>query len=91
MQAQPDEKLVLSASPRANIGKKGACYLTFDEHGKLSTEAIALEKGQLLFKQPLGFSRIYRWKNQLYFHSLNSAGEFIVYSNKQEVVIERYD
>jgi len=101
LQSQLDGKLVLSAGPRARISKKGACYLTLNEDGNMSTETIALEKDQLRFKEPLGFPRVYRWKNQIYFHSLNSKEEFVVYSKsstsasasspgQREVVIERY-
>lgn len=81
--------------------KKGAYYLSLSETGKKKKEMIALEKQKLLFKQALGFPRVYRWKKHIYFHTLNSKGEFIVYSRnsfgrpsstngKQKVFIERY-
>jgi hypothetical protein len=102
LQSQNEGKLVFTATSRVQINKKGACYLTYNPDGKMTKETVALEKDQLLFKQPLGFPRIYRWKNYLYFHSLNSKGEFIVYSKsgilatsaevgQREVVIERYE
>lgn len=90
IQSQPDGKLVCSASPRANITQKGSYYLTLNQDGKIADETVALEQDQLRVKEALGFSRIYRWKNDVYFHTVNSKGEFIVYSNKQEVLIERY-